>query len=648
MSVISELIVNLGLNTQGYDAGLAGAEGKAKSAASSIGASLSSAGAKMQKTGAIMTAAVTAPIVAMGVKATEMASDLEESRSKVEVVFGEMAEDIIAFSDTAALSFGMTSQEALAAAGTYGNLFTAMGIGVGASAEMSQGLVALAADLASFNNMDPTIVLDKLRAGLTGETEPLKTLGVNLNAAMLEAKAMEMGLIGVGETLTASAKAQASYALIMEQTTTAQGDFARTSEGLANQQRILKAQFGDAAAEIGTKLLPMALELVSWLSKLLDKFTSLPDSVQNTILVFAGIAAAIGPVLVIVGTLVSSIGSIIAFCGGLSGAIATVSGFITATLIPAISAAIAAAAPIVASILPVIAIVAALAAIAYVLYLAWTENWGGIQEKTAAIWGSIKTGWQTFTAWISTSLQAFLSFISGLWDNNWLGIQDIFSNFVIYFQALFAAFRAALEGDWTAFGEHLRTAWDAVWENIKLILSNAWAAIVATAQNIVNGIKAAFEIDWGAIGRAIISGIANAISGGIQSVISAAESVAQAALNAARGFLGIHSPSQEFYNLGEMAVAGLVGALSNTASVQAATKQLADAMIGEMGSPIIGLSTTGASSNAMPDIASAAIKSGDSNLSPRTTVININNTIANDIDIKQMTNDVVRCIRQAV
>jgi len=90
-----------------------------------------------------------------------------------------------------------------------------------------------------------------------GETEPLKTLGVNLNQATIEAKAMELGLIGLDGELTASAKAQASYALVMEQTALAQGDFARTSEGLANQQRILKAQVGDLRAEIGTALLPI-------------------------------------------------------------------------------------------------------------------------------------------------------------------------------------------------------------------------------------------------------------------------------------------------------------------------------------------------------------------------------------------------------
>lgn len=190
------------------------------------------------------------------------ASDLAESESKVGVVFGDQADAMLAWGQTAAEAMGMSSNEALAAAGTYGNLFRAMGITEKASADMSQALVELAADLASFNNMDPTEVLGKLRAGLSGETEPLKTLGVNLNQVIIQQKALELGLWdGVG-ALDAAQKAQASYALILEQTSLAQGDFERTSDGLANQQRILKAASEDLAAAIGEYLLPAQTEIV--------------------------------------------------------------------------------------------------------------------------------------------------------------------------------------------------------------------------------------------------------------------------------------------------------------------------------------------------------------------------------------------------
>lgn len=203
------------------------------------------------------------------------ASDLEETTSKVSIVFGEQADAVLKFGESAAVSLGMSKNAALSAAGTYGNLFRAMGIGEGTSADMSTNLVKLAGDLASFNNMNPTEVLDKLRSGLSGETEPLKTLGINLNQATLEAQAMKMGLIDASGELTPAAKAQAAYALILEQTSLAQGDFARTSDGLANKQRILTATVDDIKASIGTGLLPVVLKLATKAGSYLEDFSKI-------------------------------------------------------------------------------------------------------------------------------------------------------------------------------------------------------------------------------------------------------------------------------------------------------------------------------------------------------------------------------------
>lgn len=190
------------------------------------------------------------------------ASDLSESLSKAEVVFGSYAGRVETFASTAATAIGQSKQQALEATATFGNLFTAMGIGTDTAAGMSVELVTLASDLASFNNTDPTETLLALRSGLVGEQEPLRRFGVNLNEATLKAKAFELGLVRTTkETLGPAVKAQAAYALILEQTGTAQGDFARTSGGLANQQRIMTAQWADAKSELGEGLLPVMVGL---------------------------------------------------------------------------------------------------------------------------------------------------------------------------------------------------------------------------------------------------------------------------------------------------------------------------------------------------------------------------------------------------
>lgn len=271
-------------------------------------------------------AMMTAALVGMAASTIQPASDLSETLSKTRVVFGENAEAVIAFGEAADNALGMSENAALSAAATYGNLFRSMGFTTQASADMSVELVKLAGDLASFNNMGTDEVLEKLRAGLTGETEPLKTLGVNMNEAALKAKALSLGLIPVSEdttkvamaalqaekaqnayneavrkygaesiqareanlkleqatqkanevgqasvtTLTAQQKAQAAYAIILEQTSLAQGDFSRTSTGLANQQRIMAAQFENLKAKIGTAFLPIVTDAFIALNKLLD------------------------------------------------------------------------------------------------------------------------------------------------------------------------------------------------------------------------------------------------------------------------------------------------------------------------------------------------------------------------------------------
>jgi len=198
------------------------------------------------------------------------ASDLAETTSKIGVVFGDASIQILEMGDSAATSFGMSKNAALTAAGTYGNLFRSMGIGEQASADMSESLIGLAGDLASFNNLTPEEVLEKLRAGLTGEAEPLKSLGININEVILKEKALELGLYSGKGALDAGAKAQAAYALMLEQTTLAQGDFARTSDGLANQQRIAAANVENLKAKLGTALLPMVTAVTKGFNKFVE------------------------------------------------------------------------------------------------------------------------------------------------------------------------------------------------------------------------------------------------------------------------------------------------------------------------------------------------------------------------------------------
>jgi hypothetical protein len=221
----------------------------------SMGKRMSSALPSM-KTMGLATAALGTAAVVTAKKFIDMGSDLQESLSKVDVVFGQSSKAVRDFAKTSATSLGISEQAALEAAGTYGNLLQAFGLTQPMATEMSTSLVGLAADLASFNNVSTDDALLALRSGLSGETEPLKKFGIALSDSRLKAEAAAMGLGTFTGQLPTAIKSQAAYALIMKDSALAQGDFARTSDGVANRQRIISAQFKDVSAQIGTALIP--------------------------------------------------------------------------------------------------------------------------------------------------------------------------------------------------------------------------------------------------------------------------------------------------------------------------------------------------------------------------------------------------------
>jgi hypothetical protein len=195
-------------------------------------------------------------VVGFAKSATNAAVDLNEEINKNAVVFGQSSKGLVDWTKNSATALGQSRQEALSAMGTFGNMLVPMGFARKRAADMSKGMVGLASDMASFNNADPSDVLEALRSGLAGETEPLRKFGVFLSDARLRQEALNQGLkVGKGP-LDAATKAQATYGLILKDTKDAQGDFTRTSGGLANQQRILKAEWANMSAQVGTSLLP--------------------------------------------------------------------------------------------------------------------------------------------------------------------------------------------------------------------------------------------------------------------------------------------------------------------------------------------------------------------------------------------------------
>ena len=199
--------------------------------------------------------------------AIEQASGLQEAGTKIQAIFGGGSNAVQKFADQGAAALGQTKLEVLNAAANFGTFGKAAGLSGGKLAEFSTGFTTLATDLASFNNTTPEEAVEAIGSALRGEAEPMRRFGVLLDDATLRNEALKLGLIKTTkDALTPQQKVLAAQAAIYKQTGDAQGDFQRTSGGLANQQRILSAQWTDMKARIGSALLPVVTKFVTFLN----------------------------------------------------------------------------------------------------------------------------------------------------------------------------------------------------------------------------------------------------------------------------------------------------------------------------------------------------------------------------------------------
>jgi len=295
-------------------AAIAHVEGKTQA----LGASMQRVGGQMRTAGLGMTAGLTLPILGFGAAAIKSASDLAESESKANVVFGKYASAVQAFAGTSAEAFGISKQQANEYSATLGNILLSTGLNQEAATGMSLEMVKLAGDLASFNNLDVDVALEKIRAGLVGEVEPLRTVGVTLSEAKVQAAAYTAGIAEQGAKLTEAEKVQARYQVILAETGTAHGDAGRTIGMVAGQTRVLQARFADTSAELGENLIPLTIALMDRLndgvdvvSDLSEQFEGMDPQLKKIALGFAIGLAAAGPLLFILGSLVSSIAVLI-------------------------------------------------------------------------------------------------------------------------------------------------------------------------------------------------------------------------------------------------------------------------------------------------------------------------------------------------
>lgn len=454
-----------------------------------------------------MSAAFTAPAIAIAGFSIKAASDVKELQSAFDFTFGQISGKMNAWAKETGDIMGRATSELQAGAMAFGQLFNQAAPTEQAAAKLSQRFAVLAQDVSSFYNISGDEALANLRSGLVGEAEPLRKFGVFLSAAAIEAKGLELGLIKTGEELTEQGKIMARAAFITEALSAANDDVVRTSGSFANLVRALKADLSELAVEIGERLLPYAERFVGWARGAVDWLRKLPEPVKAAIAGLGAFLAIIGPlslalsgmVLLILPLFIARFGLIgqllIAFLNPIGAAIVMLARF--ATSWTAISAVLQMLGPFMLRLLgPIGLLISAVLLFKDKIIEAFLDIWAEaeasigppLQElftRLAAISDSIGAA---FDALANSQIGRFLQDVAEYIGEviYWLlrlgglavitaieGLIETLNGMAEYVAGVVDMVKKLLEGDWAG-----------AWDSAAAVVGNAFARIAGWIKNI--------------------------------------------------------------------------------------------------------------------------------------------------------------------
>lgn len=555
---------------------------------SNVGDKISGAGQKLLP--------VTGAVVGLGAMAFKEASDMAESVNKVEVAFGDASDRVMEFSETTLDTYGISKGTALDMASLFGDMATSMGLVPDEAATLSEKLVGLSGDLASFKNVGVDQAAQALKGIFTGETESLKSLGVVMTQDNLLQYAMSKGMIDTSKSFLQQQKealacekaydaytkavkehgsasleareadlkvqeawakreesAKASldtlsqeelvmlrYNYVMDKTQNAHGDFARTSDGTANSLRIMQESTKELSAAFGELLLPIITPIIQKITEIIKYLTGLDDEQKKTILTILGIVAAVGPVLIVIGNVVHAIGDITTGVGKFMKKIPKIQGALKAFW------GALAANPMILIIAAIVAVVAALVT----LYIKCEWFRDGVNAIFAAIRDFFIEVWNAicgfFTVTIPAAWDSVVSFFQGIPDW-WLGVWQSVANFFV--------------GKWneicamaSQFAGQIQDFFNMILDYIHGVFEKDWTEVFGPVLGgILNTFFATFSDIWDSI-KQVLDGVIDIIRGvftgdwervweGVKEIFSGIftglEAIAEAPLNGIIGLLNM-------------------------------------------------------------------------------------------------------------
>lgn len=297
-TIVGQIALELGVDTKQFKNQLRDIAKQTKTSTSSMTGMFS-------KLGKVIGAAFAVKkIVDFSKACIQLGSDLSEVQNVVDVTYGSMSTQVNEFAKNAMESYGLSEKVAKQYMGTFGAMSKAFGFTTEAAYEQAAALTGLAGDVASFYNLTTDEAYTKLKSVFTGETESLKELGVVMTQTALDEYALQKGMGKTTAKMSEQEKVALRLAFVQDRLATASGDFARTSDGWANQTRVLTLRFEALSATIGqgliaalTPVIKLLNELMVYLQAAADAFSNFMQAIfgkQETAMAGAGAALAEG------------------------------------------------------------------------------------------------------------------------------------------------------------------------------------------------------------------------------------------------------------------------------------------------------------------------------------------------------------------
>lgn len=423
----------------------------------------------------------------------------------------------------------------------------ALGLMANAGIKGSQGGTALRGSLTRL--IKPTdeaaVLMEQYGLSMTNADGSMKSLGEVMNmlrdklgglteAEQAQVAAQIFGQEAMSGMLAIINASDSDYAKLTDAIYDADGAAQQMADtmldNLSGQLTLLKSALEGLAIQFGEILMPYIKQFVTWLQNLTQKLQELTPEQKEQIVKWAAIAAAIGPVLMVLGKLTSSVGSIITTFGKIPGAIAKAKSAFTA-----VSAAIGGISA------PVVAVVAVIGVLIAAFANLWKTN-EEFRNKMTAIWDGIKSKFESFAQGIVDRLNAlgfdfenfgevvkaiwdgfcsllapifegvfnqisvilgsvldaltgifdvFIGIFTGNWDQAWQGVKEIFGAVWDLIKGTFESWVMAFKGIADTVLGWFGTTWDETWTNIKQFFVDIWNGITSFFSNIISSIKMA-------------------------------------------------------------------------------------------------------------------------------------------------------------